>query len=179
MKGGDKVKNGAEKTEELFKKYGDEILRTCMLILRNRSLAEDAAMTVYENAFTSFHTFKGKACFRGEASEKTWLIRIAVNVCRNILKSSAYKTSMSGEIPDTASDRDEYGQAETKAAVSQAIMSLPEIYREAAVLHLYNGFTLKEAARLAGVSQSAMTFRVSKAKELLRKALEECYYDRP
>lgn len=167
------MKNGAEKTEELFKKYGDEILRTCMLILRNRSLAEDAAMTVYENAFTSFHAFKG------EASEKTWLIRIAVNVCRNILKSSAYKTSMSGEIPDTAADRDEYGQAETKAAVSQAIMSLPEIYREAAVLHLYNGFTLKEAARLAGVSQSAMTFRVSKAKELLRKALEECYYDRP
>lgn len=136
-------------------------------------------MTVYENAFTSFHAFKGKACFRGEASEKTWLIRIAVNVCRNILKSSAYKTSMSGEIPDTAEDRDEYGQAETKAAVSQAIMFLPEIYREAAVLHLYNGFTLKEAARLAGVSQSAMTFRVSKAKELLRKALEECYYDRP
>lgn len=167
------MKKGAEKTEELFKKYGDEILRTCMLILRNRSLAEDAAMTVYENAFTSFHAFKG------ESAEKTWLIRIAVNVCRNILKSSAYKTSMSGEIPDTASDRDEYGQAETKSAVSQAIMSLPEIYREAAVLHLYNGFTLKEAARLAGVSQSAMTFRVSKAKELLRKALEECYYDRP
>ena len=173
MKGGDKVKNGAEKTEELFKKYGDEILRTCMLILRNRSLAEDAAMTVYEQVFVSFKSF------RGEAAEKTWLIRIAVNVCRNILKSSAYKTSMSGEIPDTASDRDEYGQAETKAVVSQAIMSLPEIYREAAVLHLYNGFTLKEAARLAGVSQSAMTFRVSKAKELLRKALEECYYDRP
>ncbi len=167
------MKNGAEKTEELFKKYGDEILRTCMLILRNRSLAEDAAMTVYEKAFVSF---KG---FRGEAGEKTWLIRIAVNECRNILKSSAYKTSMSGEIPDTAEDRDEFSEAETKAAVSTAIMSLPEIYREAAVLHLYNGFTLKEAARLAGVSQSAMTFRVSKAKELLRKALEECYYDRP
>ena len=172
MKGGDKVKNGAEKTEELFKKYGDEILRTCMLILRNRSLAEDAAMTVYEKAFLAF---KG---FRMEASEKTWLIRIAVNECRNILKSSAYKTSMAGEIPDTAEDRDEFSEAETKAAVSMAIMSLPEIYREAAVLHLYNGFTLKEAARLAGVSQSAMTFRVSKAKELLRKALEECYYDR-
>lgn len=167
------MKNGAEKTEELFKKYGDEILRTCMLILRNRSLAEDAAMTVYEKAFVAFK------CLRGEAAEKTWLIRIAVNVCRNILKSSAYKTSMAGEIPDTAEDRDEYDQAETKAAVSQAIMSLPEIYREAAVLHLYNGFTLKEAARLAGVSQSAMTFRVGKAKELLRKALEECYYDRP
>ena len=167
------MKNGAEKTEELFKKYGDEILRTCMLILRNRSLAEDAAMAVYEKAFLAF---KG---FRGEAAEKTWLIRIAVNECRNILKSSAYKTSAEGEIPDTAEDRDEFTEAETKAAVSQAIMSLPEIYREAAVLHLYNGFTLKEAARLAGVSQSAMTFRVSKAKELLRKALEECYYDRP
>lgn len=172
MKGGDKVKNGAEKTEELFKKYGDEILRTCMLILRNRALAEDAAMTVYEQVFVSF---KG---FRGEAAEKTWLIRIAVNVCRNILKSSAYRTGT--ELSEEVSDNgDEYTKAETKAAVSQAIMSLPEIYREAAVLHLYNGFTLKEAARLAGVSQSAMTFRVSKAKELLRKALEECYYDRP
>lgn len=167
------MKNGAEKTEELFKKYGDEILRTCMLILRNRALAEDAAMTVYEKAFSAFHSF------HGEASEKTWLIRIAVNVCRNILKSSAYKTSAAGDIPDTASERDEYSAAETKAAVSQALMSLPDIYREAAVLHLYNGFTLKEAAKLAGVSQSAMTFRVGKAKELLRKALEECYYDRP
>lgn len=174
MKGGDKVKNGADKTEELFKKYGDEILRTCMLIVRNRALAEDAAMTVYEKAFTSFHAF------RSEAAEKTWLIRIAVNVCRNILKSSAYRTSETGGIPEDVSDSgDEYSKAETKTAVSQAIMSLPEIYREAAVLHLYNGFTLKEAARLAGVSQSAMTFRVSKAKELLRKALEECYYDRP
>ena len=172
MKGGDKVKNGAEKTEELFKKYGDEILRTCMLILRNRALAEDAAMTVYEQVFVSF---KG---FRGEAAEKTWHIRIAVNVCRNILKSSAYRTGT--ELPEEVSDNgDEYTKAETKAAVSQAIMSLSETYREAAVLHLYNGFTLKEAARLAGVSQSAMTFRVSKAKELLRKALEECYYDRP
>lgn len=164
------MKNGADKTEELFKKHGDEILRTCMLILRNRALAEDAAMTVYENAFASFHAF------RGEAAEKTWLIRIAVNVCRNILKSSAYRTGT--ELPEEVSDNgDEYSKAETKAAVSQAIMSLPEIYREAAVLHLYNGFTLKEAARLAGVSQSAMTFRVSRAKELLRKALEECYYD--
>ena len=173
------MKNGAEKTEELFKKYGDEILRTCMLILRNRALAEDAAMTVYEKAFSAFHGFREKARFRGEASEKTWLIRIAINVCRNILKSSAYRTSTAGEIPDTVSERDEYSAAETKAVVSQALMSLPRIYREAAVLHLYNGFTLKEAAKLAGVSQSAMTFRVSKAKELLRKALEECYYDRP
>lgn len=162
------MKNGAEKTEELFRKYGDEILRTCMLILRNRALAEDAAMSVYEKAFSAFHRF------RGDAAEKTWLIRIAVNECRNILRSSAYRTSAAGEIPDTVSDRDEYSEAETKAAVSQAIMSLPEIYREAAVLCLYNGFTLKEAARLAGVGQSAMTFRVSKAKELLRKALEEC-----
>ena len=179
------MKNGAEKTEELFKKYGDEILRTCMLILRNRALAEDAAMTVYEKAFSAFHGFRekarsrGEARFRGEASEKTWLIRIAINVCRNILKSSAYRTSAAGEIPDTVSERDEYSAAETKAVVSQALMSLPRIYREAAVLHLYNGFTLKEAAKLAGVSQSAMTFRVSKARELLRKALEECYYDRP
>lgn len=134
------MKNGAEKTEELFKKYGDEILRTCMLILRSRALAEDAAMTVYEKAFVAFKGFHVRACFRGEASEKTWLIRIAINVCRNILKSSAYRTSAAGEIPDTASERDEYGQAETKAAVSQALMSLPDIYREAAVLHLYNGF---------------------------------------
>ncbi|MCM1330420.1 MAG: sigma-70 family RNA polymerase sigma factor [Ruminococcus sp.] len=161
------MKNGAEKTEELFRKYGDEVLRTCMLILRNRALAEDAAMSAYEKAFSAFHGF------RGQSSEKTWLIRIAVNECRNILKSSAYRTR-AGEIPETVSDRDVYAEAETKAAVSGAVMSLPEIYREAAVLCLYNGFTLKEAARLAGVSQSAMTFRVGKAKELLKKALEEC-----
>lgn len=165
------MKKDAEKIELLFNKYGDEILRTCMLILHNRAMAEDAAMTVYENAFAALHRF------RGDSKERTWLIKIAVNVCRSILKSSAYKTSMSGEIPEFAADKDDFSALENKTAVSDAFMSLPEVYREAAVLCLYNGFTVKEASQITGKSQSTMTFRVRKAKELLREALKECYYE--
>lgn len=162
--------NGTDSIAELFRKYGDEILRTCLLFLKRREAAEDAAMETYLRAMRSIGRF------RGGSSEKTWLVRIAVNVCKDTLKSPSYKNNLGSDPLLTLSGRDELSAHETKAEVSAAVASLKPIYREAAILHFYNGFPVKEAAKIAGIPETAMAYRVKRAKALLRERLSDWYF---
>ena len=67
--------------EELIDLYGDAILRLCILYLGDRQLAEDAFQETFLKAWEKWDGF------RGESSVKTWLTRIAVNTCRDMLRS--------------------------------------------------------------------------------------------
>ncbi|MGN0688530.1 MAG: RNA polymerase sigma factor [Oscillospiraceae bacterium] len=163
--------NGTEHISQLFSEHGDEILRLCFLYLRNREDAEDAAMEAFSRALSNADSF------RGGSQPRTWLVRIAINVCKDMLKSGARRANqLSAPLEDIASN-DELSQREDRLAVSTAISSLPPIYREAAVLHFYNGFTIKESAKIAGIPQTAMAFRIKRAKELLKKSLGEWFPD--
>ena len=71
--------------EEMIARYGDDILRLCLLYLGDRQLAEDAFQETFVKAW------KGRDAFRGESSEKTWLSRIAVNTCRDMLRSGWFR----------------------------------------------------------------------------------------
>ena len=67
--------------ERLMNEYGDTILRTCYLYLRDYQLAEDAVQETFIKAMNSYGSFKH------QSSEKTWLIRIAINCCKNIMRN--------------------------------------------------------------------------------------------
>ncbi len=169
--GAKNLTNGTDSIAELFKKYGDEIFRTCFLILKNRESAEDAVMDTYIRAMENMGSF------RGDSAAKTWLTRIAINICKDALKSGAHKYAYDGEFPETLAAKDELSGLDLKHAVSDAVRALPDNYREAAVLHYYNGFTIKECAKIAGIPQTAMAYRIKKAGELLREALGDWYFD--
>ena len=62
------------------------LLRTCCAVLGSEDLAKDAVQETFLKAY------RGLPSFRGECSEKTWLMRIAVNVCRDMLRSSWFRT---------------------------------------------------------------------------------------
>ncbi len=74
-----------EQLSEWLKAYGDLINRTCFLILGDRALAEDATQETFLRAW------KSMAQFKGDASPKTWLTRIAINVCRNIRRTAWFR----------------------------------------------------------------------------------------
>ncbi len=67
----------SEELERLMDWYGDEIKRFCTLQLKDSFQAEDAAQDTFVKAWKALDTF------RNDSSEKTWLIRIAVNTCRD------------------------------------------------------------------------------------------------
>ena len=66
--------------EQAVKTHGDNLLRLCFLYLRDRQMAEDAVQETFLRAWRAYGRF------RGDSSEKTWLTRIAVNVCKSALR---------------------------------------------------------------------------------------------
>ena len=67
--------------ERLMEEYGTGLLRLCALQLGDAALAEDAAQETLLRAWRRYGTF------RGEAAERTWITAIALNVCRDLLRS--------------------------------------------------------------------------------------------
>lgn len=163
--------NGTEYISQLFSEHGDEVIRICFLYLRNREDAEDAAMEAFSRALAK------SAGFRGGSQPRTWLVRIAINVCKDMLRSRSRRKNLGSTPLEDIPANDELSVQEDRLAVSSAISSLPPIYREAAVLHFYNGFTIKESAKIAGITQTAMAFRIRRARELLKKSLGEWFPD--
>ena len=65
--------------KEWISRYSDDVLRTCFVLLSDQSLAEDAMQDTFTKAWKNMSQFEG----RENASPKTWLMRIAVNTCKD------------------------------------------------------------------------------------------------
>ena len=76
----------------LMRQYGNELLRMCCVLLRDRALAEDAVQETFLKAY------RGLPKFRGDCSEKTWLICIAVNSCKTMMRRPWFKITGNNEI---------------------------------------------------------------------------------
>ena len=70
------------KLNRLVMTYEKDILRMCCMLLRDIQLAEDATQETFLKAYRNMDRF------RAESSEKTWLMRIAVNTCKNMRRSA-------------------------------------------------------------------------------------------
>lgn len=71
--------------EQAMARWEVPLLRTCYLLLKDTALAEDALQETFIKAWRSYGNY------RGEASEKTWLMRIAVNSCRDMLRGRWFR----------------------------------------------------------------------------------------
>ena len=81
IKGPDRAQDPNHELERLVLQYQQPLLRTCFLYLRDRTLAEDAVQETFLKAYRSL------ASFRGECSEKTWLMKIAMNTCCDLRRA--------------------------------------------------------------------------------------------
>ena len=151
--------------EEAMNRWETSLLRLCFAYLGDRALAEDAVQETFLKAW------KGYARFRGEADEKTWLSRIAMNTCkdmrrsawfRHIDRSAALDSLPEGSVPFEEVDN----------AVTRAVMALPEKLREAALLRWLHGLSGDETAMALRVPRSTVYHRLKKAQTLLKRELE-------
>jgi len=155
--------NRDDTLSEWLEEYGDLINRTCCLILGDRALAEDAAQETFIRAW------KSMAQFKGDASPKTWLTRIAINVCRNVRRTAWFRRfdrSVTPEdLPLSAPDEDR--------TLLLTVQQLPEKYRQVIILRYYQGMSLDEAGQALGISRSSTHHRLQKALKLLRLDFDE------
>lgn len=149
----------------LMELYGDQVMRLCLVSLRDWHLAQDACQETF------FRAWKHYDRFRFESSEKTWLMRIAVNVCRDMQKARWYRQGRDAlPLPDTAA----HGQEEHfPGPVTETVLSLPEKYRLPLLLFYVHGMKGHEIARVLGISYPAVLTRLKRGRELTRQRMEE------
>ena len=148
----------AEHIEEALKNYGNEILRLCLIYLKDYHLAQDALQETFLRAY------KGYGKYREDSSEKTWISKIAINVCKDLLKSSwSKKVDLVLELPEKPA-----GNNERDDELLQEVMMLPAKYKEVIILYYYQEFKIKEMSKILGISETAINKRLARAKEKLK-----------
>lgn len=142
-------------------KYADTIRRICFIHLKNYDDVEDVFQEVFLKYILSDVTFES------DAHEKAWLIRVAINCCKDVIKSFFRQRVTTLEEMNTEPF---YIQEENKE-VLDAVLKLPANYRDAIYLFYYEGYTAVEIARLFNKNENTIYTWLSRAKSKLKDSL--------
>lgn len=165
IKGPDRAQDPNHELERLVLQYQQSLLRTCFLYLRDRTLAEDAVQETFLKAYRSL------ASFRAECSEKTWLMKIAMNTCCDLRRAHRLRSIDPRRIPELLPQAAEPFAPAEEELVTQVIQ-LPRKLREVILLYYYQDMTVTEIAVSLGISQSSVSGRLKRARGKLRTLLE-------
>lgn len=153
----------------LVELYETDLLRTAYIYLQDIDLARDAVQETFLKAYRAIDGF------RGECSEKTWLVHINVNTCRDMRRSAWFRHIDHSIDPDVLSVATSPIEEEDEDLLL-AVMELPVKLREAILLYYYHDMSVKEIAALLRISSAAVSNRLSRAKTKLRYLLERRGY---
>lgn len=154
--------------EQAMEQWEVPLLRTCYLLVKDVALAEDAVQDTFVKAWQAHDHF------RGEASEKSWLMRIAVNTCRDLRRGKWFRhVDRQVRMEDLPEPAEPFQWKDD--TVTRAILALPDGLRQVVTLRYYQGFTAQEVAEILKLSRRTVHYRLEKAERLLKESLEEWY----
>ena len=158
--------------DEIMDRSGQDILRLVYVYVNDREIAEDLTQDIIVKSYKSLHTNRGKSKLR------TWLWRIAINHCKDFLKSWYNKNVILTENESTRNrtKKEMVEQViirrEEDTELITSIMTLPIKYREVIYLFYYEELLIKEIAVVTEASANTVKTRLRRAKELLKERLE-------
>ena len=154
-------------TQEAFEKYRNNIYAIAFNHFRNRQDAEDAVQEV----FLKYH--RSDKDFDSADHIRNWLIRVAINECKNVTLSSWFKKR------EPLADYEQTLRFEEpeQTRLFESVMALPSKYRSVLHLFYYEDYSVREIAKLLGISESAVTTRLARGRNKLKKELKEVWAD--
>ena len=148
-------------------RYQNMVYRIALHYFGNSQDAEDAVQEVFLRLYAAEKSFESPEHLR------RWLIRVTVNVCRDVLRSPWRRRRVSlEELPEEPV----FDQPE-QAALYREVMALPEKYRTVLNLFYYEELSVKEIGELLGLRTSAVTTRLHRARARLKDQLGEVWQD--
>lgn len=158
-----KAKNGdKEAFIELINENRLNIYRVAKGILKNEYDIEDAIQNTVIKAFEKISTLKNDNFFR------TWIIRILINECNDILKKNKRVVSLEGNI-----EKEKYDDKYENMDLTNAVSSLNEDLRNITVLYYFEDMSTVEIAKLLEIPEGTVRSRLSRAREKLRERMKE------
>lgn len=157
--------------ESLVREYGNDVLRTAYMYVKDTHIAEDIFQDVFIKVNQKLSTFEGNS------SIKTWIIRITINTCKDYLKSAwncrvvpMMEYQEEQIISDT--DYDSVEKQDTNDMIKKAVLSLPTKYKDVILCVYYNDMTITEAAIALKCAEGTVKSRLSRARQKLKSVLE-------
>lgn len=149
---------------QFYAVYQPMITRLCGRLMEHPADAEDAAQNTFVRAFRALPHF------RGECSLKTWLYRIACNVCLDALRvrrrmPAPLRDDVAAPTPDLSRD--------DRLAVHQALRRLPSDQRAVLALYYWENMTCEEIGAILQLRVSAVKMRLFRARSAFRRRYEE------
>ncbi|MBM6779416.1 RNA polymerase sigma factor [Collinsella tanakaei] len=159
----------ASDIEQAISAYGDAVWRACLLYL-----AEADAEDVFQDVFLKYALHD--APFNSYAHKKAWLLRVAINACKDVLKSARRRNESVEELAD-AGREGELGAGSDQAtlglhAILDAMDALGDPPKTQLYLALYEGYTAREISQMTGMPEGTVYSWISRGKKQLREALQ-------
>ena len=142
-------------------RYADLVRRVCMIHLKNHADTEDIFQTVFLKYVT------GTTEFESEEHEKAWFIRVTINACKDLLRS--FSRSRTVSLDDLLEQPDQV--PEDHREVLEAVLALPDKYRDVVYLHYYEGYTAPEIGTILHKNPNTVYTLLTRARDELRKML--------
>lgn len=150
-----------EEVNRALELYADTIRRLCMIHLKNYADTEDIFQTVFLKYVLS------SVSFENEEHEKAWFIRVTLNACRDLLKSFFRRRTLS---LDELTEQPLQLQEDYREVV-EAVLSLPQKYKNVVYLHYYEGYTAPQIGEILGKNPNTVYTLLNRARKILKEKL--------
>lgn len=167
-----RARGGDERAADaLVRRYLADVYAVTMRVLLDRDLAEDAAQETFINAL------RGLQRFRGEASFRTWLLRVAVNAARTVARRQYHRREVPLEVAaDAACDERDAASVvamnDEAARVAVVLEKLPEKQRMAVSLRINQGLSYQEIGAVLECTEGAARVNYHLGVKRLRELLK-------
>lgn len=144
---------------ELFQRYKNDVYRLAVSYTHSVQEAEDVCQTVFLRLMEQKSIMPGK--------EKAWLLQVTANQCKSLLRSARWKKTEPLEEQTIIFEKPE------QEDIWAAVMKLKPGYRAVIYLFYCEEYSVKEIAKLLKIKESAVTTRLSRARQILKNESKE------
>ncbi len=150
-----------EEVNMAVEKYSNMIRRLCMIHLKNYADTED----IFQNVFLKY--VLSSVTFESEEHERAWFIRVTVNACKDLLKSFFRSRTVSlDELLEQPA-----ALSEDNREVLEAVLALPEKYKDVVYLHYYEEYTAPEISKILGKNVNSVYTLLNRSRQILKEKL--------
>ena len=153
--------NHSQQAERLAQDYADAILRLSYTYLKNTQDAQDVCQTVFVKLLTEPRDFQSPA------HERAYILRMAANACKDLLKSP-WRQRIRLQVPAPEAE---------EGSVLSAVNTLPPHYRAVIYLHYYEGYTAAETGEILGVPTATVHTRLARGRAKLKELIGGMDYE--
>ena len=148
-----------ERLEQIFRDYYQLIYRVAFSQVKNHADAEDITQEVFLKIIRH--------------DERAWIVRVTINLCRDLLKSKWHKTSVSMEEVSEAQRGSCENFTEIQDDMMWAVLQLPEKYRNCLYLFYYEDYSIKEIAQSLEMPENTVKTNLKRGRQALKEFLEK------